>query len=195
MAFYESYIPQYFEDDAPLSLMLSGAFGYTPGDGEYGSFFVRPTPPEHRDSIPSCGSIVKNFYIGADGMVAPCMGMCDCGFASRFPNLYETPLREILGESEFMRLCNAAVSDVHNGNRECAGCEYKDRCSGGCRNSALTESENYYGADHEACFFFRHNGEERIRAAASGAFAAYLERHPAARRAETAPRESKPECP
>jgi hypothetical protein len=54
MTFFEQYIPQYFEDDAPLSIMLSGMFIYTPGENEWGSFFVKPvmssffaqTPPD-----------------------------------------------------------------------------------------------------------------------------------------------------
>jgi len=35
--FFEGYIPQYFEDDAPLSIMLSGVFTYAPGDASCGS--------------------------------------------------------------------------------------------------------------------------------------------------------------
>ena len=178
MSFFESYIPQYFEDDAPLSIMLSGMFSYTPGAPEWDSFLVKPCEPEMRDKSLSCSSLTRNLYIGADGVVAPCMGMADCSFASRFPNLFDTPLREILGDSELMKFCNVTVSEVHNGNDECAVCPYKDRCSGGCRNTVLLEGDDYYGADHEACWFFRHNGEERIRNAAKNAFAAYMARHP-----------------
>ena len=54
-----------------------------------------PCPVEEERNVPSCGVLARNFYIGAEGMVAPCMGMCDTGFASHFPNLFETPLREI----------------------------------------------------------------------------------------------------
>ena len=129
--------------------------------------------------------MVPNFYIGADGVVAPCMGMADCGIASTFPNLHETPLREILGDSQLMRMSNATVAEVHAGNEECAVCEYRDRCAGGCRNGVLMECDDYYGADHDACWFFQHDGPERIRAAAEAPFAAYLERHPLQEDADT----------
>ena len=43
---FEAYIPQYFEDDAPLSIMLSGSFIYTPGQPEWGIFNVRECSAE-----------------------------------------------------------------------------------------------------------------------------------------------------
>ena len=177
-AFFERYIPQYFEDDAPMSIMLSGVFTYSPGNPSWSSFLEARTTAEERKELPTCGSLVPNFYIGADGVVAPCMGMADCGIASTLPNLYKTPLREILGDSELMRMGNATVADVHDGNDECRACAFKDRCAGGCRNSVLMECDDYYGADHDACWFFKHDGPERIRTAAEGPFAAYTERHP-----------------
>lgn len=185
-SFFERYIPEYFEDNAPLSIMLSGVFSYAPGDECWESFFVRKHPLEMEDRIPSCASLQKSFYIGAEGMVCPCMGMADCTFAKNFPNLFETPLKEILGDSELMNWCNATVKEVHNGNDKCWICEFKERCAGGCRNTALISTDNYYGADEEACWFFHHNGEARIRAAAENAFAAYIKRHPSKENAITA---------
>ena len=66
--------------------------------------------------MPSCGVLKKHFYIGADGMVAPCMGMCDCTFAGNFPNLFETPLKDILRDSIYTELYAATVGDVRNRN-------------------------------------------------------------------------------
>ena len=45
----ESYIPQYFEDDAPLGIMLSGAFMYTPGPDSDFNRLCRTTVGEIRD--------------------------------------------------------------------------------------------------------------------------------------------------
>ena len=39
-------------------------------------------------------------------------------------------------------------------------------------------SDNYYGVDEEACWFFKNRGEERLKAAADPAFEAYIKRHP-----------------
>ena len=53
-----------------------------------------------------------------------------------------------------------------------------DRCTGGCRNSALMTGDDYNGIDPDICWFFENGGEERITAAAKDAFAAYLQRNP-----------------
>ena len=179
MDIFERYIPQYFKDDAPMSISLSGVFLYEKGRRDFGSFFHRECPKEKEDLTLACPVLGTAFYIGADGVVAPCQGMCDCGgFAENLPSLKEKPLREILCESEYVQYCYATVGDVRRGNTECGECVNNDRCAGGCRNSALIAGDNYYGEDPGACRFYKNGGPERIRAAAQPAFEAYLKRHP-----------------
>lgn len=175
---FEKYVPNYFEDDAPLSIMLSGAFLYEKGSDRWGIFYHRECPQEKEDQWLSCPVSGEAFYIGADGMVAPCQGMCDCGFGKNFPTLRERPLREILTDSNYVNLSYTTVGDVRRGNAECRKCEYVDRCSGSCRNAALMAGDNYYGVDPDACFFFKNGWEERIHAVAQPAFDAYIGRNP-----------------
>ena len=125
----------------------------------------------------SCSVLKDAFYVGADGLVAPCQGICDTGFAKHFSNLNEQRLCDILKESEYVRLSYTTVGDVRRGNDECRKCEYIDRCTGSCRNSALMAEDNYYGVDPDACYFFRNGWEERIKAAAQPAYEAYLKRN------------------
>ena len=106
------------------------------------------------------------------------MGMCDTGYASNFPSLHEQRLSEVLQDSKVVELAYASVRDVRNGNDECRSCDYLDRCSGGCRNSALMAGDNYYGVDPGVCYFFKNGWEERIRAVAQPAFEKYLRRNP-----------------
>ena len=174
---YEEYIPQYFEDDAPVSIMLAGTLVYNPGDAEWHLCGVRNIPEEKEAVVPSCGVLKQNFYNGSEGMVAPCMGMCDCGFADRFPNLFETPLREILRDSELITLTAATVKDIRDHNPKCRECAFVDRCTGGCRNSVLMQGDDYYGIDENLCYFFENGWEERIKKAAEEPFRAYLERN------------------
>ena len=175
---FADYIPKYFEDNAPLSIMLGGAFMYTPGDDKWEIYNEMHLSDEDADKCPSCGVLTGHFYIGADGMVAPCMGMADCGFASRFPNLKDTPLREILRDSGFVDLCYATVGDVRSHNPECGECLYKDRCAGGCRNSALMQGDDYFAVDKGLCEFFGNGWDEKIRASAEPAFREYIKRNP-----------------
>lgn len=174
----ETYIPQYFADDAPLSIMLEDTLMYTPGDDAWEIYNVRRVSAEEEEYVPSCGLLKDNFYIGAEGMVAPCMGMGDCGFAERFPNLFETPLREILREGEFIDLTGATVKDIRDHNPKCRECAYVDRCTGGCRNSVLMQGDDYFGIDKDVCYFFENGWEERLTRAAEKPFADYLKRNP-----------------
>ncbi len=166
---FEKYIPQYFEDDAPVSIMMDDTLMYTPGDSEWRFYAVNKCPKEDEE-IPSCGVIVRNLYIGAEGMVAPCMGMGDCGFAKNFPNLFETPLREILHDGPFNDLCEVSVGDIRDRNPKCRSCKFVDRCTGGCRNSVLIASDDYYSIDETLCHFFENGWDERLAKAAEEPF-------------------------
>ena len=184
---YEHYIPQYFEDDAPLAIMLDGAFAYAPGQDSWDIVYVRESDAGQEAYDLSCPVLGKAFYLGADGVVAPCMGMCDTDFSANFPNVHEQRLSEILQESKLVELGYATVRDMRDGNDECRSCEYVDRCAGGCRHAALMDGDNYYGVDPNACYFFKNGWEQRIRAAAKHAFEEYLRRNPpSTKRAEKA---------
>lgn len=193
---FEEYIPQYFEDDAPVSIMMAGVFMYTPGDEKWSIYNHQECSAADEKDMPSCGVLINNFYIGADGMVCPCMGMADCGYAKNFPNLFETPLKEILKpDSDFIRLCLTKVGDVRNQNPKCRDCKYVDRCTGGCRNSVLMAGDDYLGIDPDLCWFFEHDGEARITAAAKGAFKEYLKRNPPKERQERKMETDVTDCP
>lgn len=194
-ALFEEYIPQYFEDNAPLSIMLGGSFMYSPGEETWSIFNERSCTAQEEQHMLACGVLGKNFYIGADGMVAPCMGMCECGYAVRFPNLKETPLREILRDSDFVSLCYSTVGDVRNNNDECRKCEFVDRCIGGCRNAALIAGDNYFGVDPDVCEFFRNGWDKRIHEIAQPAFEAYIRRCPPGKTEPESDEPSRPECP
>ncbi len=172
------YIPQYFEDNTPLSIMLGGSFMYTPGNDHWGIYHEKPCSTEDEGTVPSCGVLMTNFYIGAEGMVAPCMSMGDCGYVSHFPNLFQTPLKDILRDSEYTRLSQATVKEVRDRSGKCRDCEFTDRCSGGCRSAALIAGEDYYGVDPELCEFFKNGWDRQIREVAQPAFEAYIKRCP-----------------
>ena len=106
------------------------------------------------------------------------MGMADCGYAPNFPNLYKTPLKEILADPAFINLCQVKIGDIRDHNSKCRECKYVDRCSGGCRNSALMAGDDYYSIDEDQCWFFENRGDERIKAVAEGPFEEYIKRNP-----------------
>ena len=168
---YERYIPQYFEDGAPIGLNLSGAFSYTPGED---SWRDRGTEAGtiNEDAL-SCKVIHENLYIGADGLVAPCMSFAECDFAAKLPNLRSSKLRDILNDPEFAGLCSVRIRDIRDKNPQCRSCDYAGICDSGCRFIAVLCGNGYYGIDSEKCHFFRSGWCERIRAAVQPAFDEY----------------------
>ena len=194
-AIFEEYIPQYFEDNAPISIMLSGSFMYTPGDDHWGIFHEKKCSAEDEKKRLSCGVLRHNFYVGADGMVTPCMGMADCNYATHFPNMFETPLKDILRDSELVKLAYCTVGEVRDHNPKCRECEYVDRCTGGCRNAVLMAGDDYYGLDPTVCKFFESGWDKRIHEIAQPAFDEYIKRCPPKKKAQAKKPETPEECP
>ena len=174
---YAEYIPQFFEDEAPVSLILDGAFHYDLDSHRANVSYLRPCAAEEEKDRLSCPSLCQGFYIGADGMVAPCMMMADHPFAKRFPNVYETPLREILGDSEMMNLSQTKVADVRNNNDKCRKCRHLGKCSGGCRQAALVQTGDFYGPELSACTFFENGWDELIHDIMERPYKEYLDRN------------------
>nr|MCR5626789.1 radical SAM protein [Lachnospiraceae bacterium] len=165
----EEYIPQYFEDDAPLSILLFGAFFYEKDTGnKWGIYHEMKCSREDEDSQIVCPVLKEAFYLGADGMVVPCQGMADIDFFKDMWTLKDHRLSEILRESEYVKLSYCSVGDVRRGNSECVECEYIDKCTGNCREAAAREG-NYYGVNPTSCYFYKNGWEERIRAVADPA--------------------------
>lgn len=171
------YIPLFFEDNAPLSILLFGAFMFEKGGNRgWGIYYRRDCPIEKENQILACPVLRDAFYIGADGVVAPCQGMADTVLAEKLWSLKDHRLSEILRDSEYVRLSYTTVGDVRHGNEDCKQCKYLDRCAGGCRNSAIMNG-SYDGPDPDACHFFTGGWEERFRSVADPAYAAYAERN------------------
>ena len=169
---YEQYIPQYFEDGAPLGINLSGAFSYTPGESTWEDRGNRTV----QETDLSCGTIFRCIFIGADGVVAPCMGMAESEAAGQLPSLHSEKLCDILNNPDFNRLCSVAVRDIREAHPECRSCGYAGQCDGGCRFRAVLCGNGYYGIDPGKCVFFRDGWSERIRAAAQPALEEYLKK-------------------
>ncbi|MBR2761499.1 MAG: radical SAM protein [Solobacterium sp.] len=168
------YIPHYFEDKAPLDIVLCGSFTYSKKSDSWSFCGVREVDASREKTAAACPSLKKSFYLGADGAVSPCMGMADTAFARNFPSLKDMPLREILRDSDYVKYSCATVKEVRDGNSLCRRCESVSRCAGGCRNEALVHEDNFYAVDPLVCAFHRHGWEEKMRRIIEPAYEAYL---------------------
>ena len=159
---YLKYIPQYFEDGAPIDIMLDGAFQYSPTEKHYNIPFDKGNVETYKN-VPVCGSLRTNMYLSPEGVVIPCMSMIDGKVTQQYPNAFETSLKEILTESSYTKAMTCKVSEYMEHNPECVTCKYTYQCKGGCRASGALGGEDYLAPDMKACLYFKNGWFERFK--------------------------------
>lgn len=156
---YLDYIPKYFEDNKPLSIDLEGFFNYDVERDEGGSYLEKKIEEDRFAKVLMCGHVRREMYVDPKGRVLPCMSMVGTPIETQFPNMLEQPLEDILGvndQSLYMRITDLRISDYMKHNEECAECDYRSDCCGGCRAIAVNaEPEDYLSKDPAACRYFK----------------------------------------
>ena len=158
------YIPQYIADGAPMRLSLMGVF-----DGinatEYRISMAKAPEDVNIDRNCVCGQVRNSIHIYFDGFVMPCPAMSfnDAG-KSHFVRIFDKPLKELLNEGAYMDFINTRLADYFKKNPLCAACEYKNRCSSGCRANAIATNGDgdLLGVDKATCLFFNGGYYDRV---------------------------------
>ena len=155
MQAYLDYLPLFKEDGCPLDIQMEGFFAYSK---EQDNYFVVADKDVREDAlgrVPPCGVIHSAVYVGPNGAVTPCMSMCGAEIEKQFPNIFETPLEDILFESSYTELTGKKVDYVLDHTEKCRTCEYRTRCCGGCRAMATGQScGDYFAIDPVCCEMF-----------------------------------------
>lgn len=158
--FYIDYLPQFFEDGMPLNLMLSGLFM---NRGKTCSIpFYKMSEDQDCGNYCLCGHARNWMHITADGFIVPCIpiGSVECG-RKHFPNIHETTLVEALSDSTYMEFIDTRLNTYFAHNPECASCEYRNRCAGGCRGNA-SHSGDLLAKDEEVCTFYKNGWYDQV---------------------------------
>ena len=162
---YLDYIPQFYEDGAPLSLMLSGFFCNDGTDG-FEIPFVKNEEGEDCGDYCLCGHARNYMYITAEGAMVPCIPMGSAeGGRCHFPNIRETSLADALRDSYYMGFIDTRLREYFAHNPGCAVCEYRNRCAGGCRGRVASvggPEVDLLARDEDACAFFRQGWYDRV---------------------------------
>lgn len=162
---YLDYIPQFYEDGAPLSLMLSGFFHCDGTDG-FEIPFVKNEEGEDCGDYCLCGHARNYMYITAEGAMVPCIPMGSAeGGRHHFPNIRETSFADALRDSYYMSFIDTRLRDYFAHNPGCAVCEYRNRCAGGCRGRVASvggPEVDLLARDEDACAFFRQGWYDRV---------------------------------
>lgn len=153
---YLDYIPQYFEDGAPVSLALDGFFMHDKYSEKQFSPMEKGIPEKDFPKALMCGHVRRELYVSPKGNVLPCMSMVGSPIEEQFPNILETPLEEILNDgSYYMNAINWRVSDYLEHNPECRTCRYRTECCGGCRAQAVfVNPTDYLARDPVTCEYY-----------------------------------------
>ncbi|MDR2560746.1 MAG: radical SAM protein [Holophagales bacterium] len=166
---YDAYlklIPEYFAAGSPLSVQLGGFFSCEKGGREYIFPSKKPyTDEEKRLREPLCGAARNMMYISADVRLLPCMPLAGLPVQDEYPSLHGSTIAEALNSSIYLERISAPISELFGKNDECAACEHRLPCNGGCRSAALSENNgaDYFGKDSWTCHFFKGGYEERIK--------------------------------
>lgn len=169
-----AYIPQYFEDGMPISLIVCDVIVLHKGKTEYEVVAEEWDGTETCLDCHLCGAARISCYISPDGRMLPCMPMTACEGQIQFPKFQEVGLRKGLSDGFYMQFVDRRVRDLLAVNEKCSACEHKLVCGGGCRAAALEQTGDLMGPDLTQCFLWENGYVEKIHRAADEGIARYL---------------------
>ena len=162
---YLELIGEYFAVGSPLNVQLGGFFQCKKGSRAYSVPGKKPyANAESRLLEPLCMCARYMMYISADARLLPCMPFAGLSVQDEYPSLLDMTIAEAMHESVYLDRINAPLSELLGHRPECAACEHRLYCKGGCRAAALTENggSDYFGMDSWACHFFKGGYEQKI---------------------------------
>lgn len=167
------YITWYYQNERPIEhLGLSGVIELYK-DKMYSINVSRYDGTEKTLDEYLCSVTRWHCYVTPEGRLLPCMPMASSPLQNRFPLIQDIGFRDGLSGSMYMKFVNSRVKDLFTVNQECAACEYRYKCGGGCRADAFLECGDLMACDPGKCMLHKNGYEERIRKIADEAIAKY----------------------
>ncbi len=116
--------------------------------------------------IPMCKGNRGMIAVSSSGEVVPCLQMSGYFIEKGISlgNLFKTPLKELVKESDYLNLAMAPLFKQIIENDKCGNCKYYKACTGGCPALGLLYSKNsdYYHEDIMKCIFFENGWYDKI---------------------------------
>ena len=100
----------------------------------------------------------------------PCLSLSSFDEIQKdFPLVTEIGLAKGLTDSSCMKLIDTRLAELWEVNKNCGSCQYRTRCKGSCRASALcTPGNDLMGCDRAACIYFGEHYDQKIRERLNG---------------------------
>ena len=123
--------------------------------------------------IPMCKGNRGMIAVSSSGEVVPCLQMSGYFLEKGISlgNLFKTPLKELVKESDYLNLAMAPLLKQILENDKCANCKYYKACTGGCPALGLLYSSkdvDFYHEDITKCIFFENGWYEKVVEGLSG---------------------------
>jgi len=123
--------------------------------------------------IPMCKGNRGMIAVSSSGEVVPCLQMSGYFLEKGISlgNLFKTPLKELVKESDYLNLAMAPLLKQILENDKCANCKYYKACTGGCPALGLLYSSkdvDFYHEDITKCIFFENGWYEKVVKELSG---------------------------
>ena len=160
-------IPKFYEAGRPVTANFSGLVT-VPSSKSRETFYLMETRAfgsDNDDECYICADARFSCYVGPDGRMLPCLPMTAASdeIQNKFPMVQEIGLRNALRESFYAEFVNRRVGDILKVNKKCAACNFKYKCSGGCRANAVLDSCDLMGCDKKLCTIYHGGYIERVR--------------------------------
>jgi radical SAM protein with 4Fe4S-binding SPASM domain len=118
---------------------------------------------EKAEKMCICGHARQTMYIAPDGRTLPCLPISGMdGIRAKYPTIREKGLAACITDSAYMELIDTRLGQYLKHNAECAACECKYACGGGCRASALSFGNDILGPDAAICRMFKERWPQKV---------------------------------
>lgn len=157
------YVDWYYKAGRPIDILKLCNIAYLQRDQLARPWFTSFDGTEKCLDCYLCSAVRWTAYITPEGRLLPCMPMTASPEQGRFPKVQDIGLQRGLSDSYYMQFVNSRVKDLLAVNQECAACEHRYKCGGGCRASALCGPDHsLLGCDRHMCTFWKNGYEEKI---------------------------------
>lgn len=110
----------------------------------------------YRDSFPVCRDARGRIAVTPEGDILPCNQLSGLFKKQglRMGNVHETPLRELLSDSEYLQTVCHTAGELRKENPKCQACPHWKLCMGGCRAIGMLFGGSYSAYDPAKCVYF-----------------------------------------
>lgn len=161
----------YMRSNMTMNIDIWNFIRLYPGHHMYSLVPIECTKDEFNIRIPMCKGNRGMIAVSSSGEVVPCLQMSGyfIEHGISLGNLFKTPLKALVKESDYLNLAIAPLLKQILENDKCGNCKYYKACTGGCPALGLLYSKdiNFYHEDITKCLFFENGWYEKITKALS----------------------------